>query len=152
MYKRILVPLDGSKLSEEVLPHAENLARALNVEIILLHVDVSPAPEFNPRTSPLSQPEEVKRLHADEKAYIKNVCSKLESAGARATYLLREGPVAEMIMEVAETMQADLITMSTHGRTGMLRLLLGSVAERVVHESRIPVMLIRPHRERNATL
>ncbi len=144
MFKRILVPLDGSILSEAVLPHAQNLARALDIEIVLLHVDVSPAPEFELHTSPLSLPEEVKKLRENEKAYIKNICSKVESEGARATYLLREGPVAETILEVAEIMQADMIAMSTHGRTGMLRLLLGSVAERVVHQSHIPVTLIRP--------
>ena len=144
MFKRILVPLDGSILSEAVLPHVQNLARALDVEIVLLHVDVSPAPVFDPHTPPLSPPEEIKKMHADEKIYIKNICSKLESEGVRATYLLREGPVAETIMEVAEIMQADMIAMSTHGRTGMLRLLLGSVAEQVVHRSHIPVTLIRP--------
>ena len=144
MFKRILVPLDGSILSEAVLPHARDLARALDVEIVLLHVDVIPVPEFDPHTSPLSPPEGIKKMHADEKIYIKNMCSKLESEGVRATYLLREGPIAETIMEVAEIMQAGMIAMSTHGRTGILRLLLGSVAEQVVHQSRIPVVLIRP--------
>jgi len=62
----------------------------------------------------------------------------------RATYLLRDGVVADTILEAAEIEQADLIAMTTHGRTGMLRLLLGSVAEQVVHHSKIPVMLIRP--------
>lgn len=148
MYQRILVPLDGSTLSEAVLPHAEKLARALNVEIVLLHVDVSPAPVFDPQTSPFApQPEEVKIMHADEKTYLKNMCAKLESEGLRATYLLRDGIVAETIMEVAEIEKADLIALSTHGRTGMLRLLLGSVAEQVVHQSKIPVMLIRPSGE-----
>jgi nucleotide-binding universal stress UspA family protein len=145
MYKRILVPLDGSVISEAVLPHAEELARALDIEIVLLHVEVSPAPEFDPHTYPLAPlPEGVKEMHKVEKSYIKTVCSKLEREGVRATYLLREGPVAETIMDAAEVMQANLIAMSTHGRTGMLRLLLGSVAEKVVHHSRIPVMLIRP--------
>ncbi|MBI5953244.1 MAG: universal stress protein [Chloroflexi bacterium] len=145
MYQRILVPLDGSTLSEAVLPHAEKLARALNVEIVLLHVDVSPAPTFDPHESPLEpQPEEVKIMHADEKHYLKTMCSKLESEGLRATYLLRDGMVADTILETAEIEQADLIAMSTHGRTGMLRLLLGSVAEQVVHRSKIPVVLIRP--------
>jgi nucleotide-binding universal stress UspA family protein len=145
MYKRILVPLDGSTLSEAVLPHAQKLARALDVEIVLLHVDVSPAPEFDNHTSPFApQPEEFKKMYVDEKAYIKNMCAKLERDGLRTTYLLRDGAVAETIMEVAEIEKADLIAMSTHGRTGMLRLLLGSVAEQVVHHSKIPVMLIRP--------
>jgi nucleotide-binding universal stress UspA family protein len=148
MYKRILVPLDGSTLSEAVLPHAEKLARALNVEIVLLHVDASPAPVFDPHTSPFApQPEEFKIMHTDEKNYLKNVCSKLEREGLRVTYFLRDGMVAETIMETAETEQADLIAMTTHGRTGMLRLMLGSVAEQVVHRSKIPVMLIRPSEE-----
>ncbi len=109
-------------------------------------MDVTPAPEFDPHTPPHAPPtEEIKNLHADEKSYIKLTCAKLEKAGVNATYLLREGPVAETIMEVAEIMQADIIAMSTHGRTGMLRILLGSVAEQVVHESKVPVMLIRPH-------
>jgi nucleotide-binding universal stress UspA family protein len=145
MYQRILIPLDGSAMSEAVLPHAKKLSLALNAEIVLLHVEVIPVPEFNAYASPLApQSEDVKQMHTDEKAYIKHVCVMLESEGLRATYLLREGLVAETILEVAEVMQADLIAMSTHGRTGMLRLLLGSVAEQVVHNSRIPVMLIRP--------
>jgi len=147
MYQRILVPLDGSTMSEAVLPHAEKLVRALNVEIVLLHVDVIPAPIFEPPESPFAQPEEVKIMHADERTYLKNMCAKLESEGLRATYLLRDGIVAETILEVAEIEKADLIAMSTHGRTGLLRLLLGSVAEQVVHQSKIPVMLIRPIEE-----
>jgi len=144
MYQRILVPLDGSIFSEAVLPHAENLARALNVEIVLLHVDASPAPIFDPHESPLAQSEEIKVIRADDKNYLKTMCAKLEDKGLKVTYLLREGMVAETIMEAAEIEQADLIAMSTHGRTGMLRLLLGSIAEQVVHQSKIPVMLIRP--------
>lgn len=146
MYQRILVPLDGSPLSEAVLPHVEKLARALNIEVVLLHVEVTPAPEFDPHESPLGhETEAMRHIRADEKHYVGSVCARLEEAGIRATYLLREGGVAEAIMDAAEVMQADLIAMSTHGRTGMLRLLLGSVAEQVVHESQIPVMLIRPH-------
>lgn len=145
MYQRILVPLDGSILSEAVLPHAEKLARALDVEIVLLHVDASPAPVFEPHESPLIPlPEEVRIMQVDEKHYLKVMCSKLESNGLRVTYLMRGGMVADTILETAEIEQADLIVMSTHGRTGMLRLLLGSVAEQVVHQSKIPVMLIRP--------
>jgi nucleotide-binding universal stress UspA family protein len=148
MYRRILVPLDGSALSEAVLPHAENLARALNAEIVLLHVDASPAPAFDPHESPLApKPEEVKIMQADEKHYLKVLCARLEEKGLRITYLLRDGIVAETIMEAADAEQADLIAMTTHGRTGMLRLLLGSVAEQVVHQSRIPVMLIRPYKD-----
>ena len=148
MYQRILVPLDGSTMSETVLPYAEKLARALNVEIVLLHVNVIPAPSFETYSSPLTPPpEEIKVMLADEKNYLKAMCAKLEREGLRVTYLLRDGAVAETILEAAEIEQADFIAMSTHGRTGMLRLLLGSVAEQVVHRSKIPVMLIRPSEE-----
>lgn len=145
MYQRILVPLDGSTLSEAVLPHAEKLARALDVEIVLLFVDVSPVPAFEPQTSPFAPLlEEVKIIRADETSYIKTMCADLERKGLRVNYLLRDGVVADTILEAAEIMQVDLIIMTTHGRTGMLRLLLGSVAEQVIHRSKIPVMLIRP--------
>ena len=148
MYQRILVPLDGSTMSEAVLPYAEKLARALNVEIVLLHVNVIPAPTFETYSSPLTPPpEEIKVMLADEKNYLKAMCAKLEREGLRVTYLLRDGAVAETILEAAEIEQADFIAMSTHGRTGLLRLLLGSVAEQVVHQSKIPVMLIRPIEE-----
>jgi len=74
MYQRILVPLDGSTLSEAVLSHAEKLACALDVEIVLLHVGVSPVSTFESRTSPLTpQPEEVKITHVDKKNYLKTM-------------------------------------------------------------------------------
>ena len=146
MYQRILVPLDGSEFSEMVLPHAERLARALNVEIVLLHVDIHTSPDCDPHI-PALEPiiEELRRKIAAEKAYLDRICSKMEDKGVRATYLLREGDVVATILETAEIMEADLIAMSTHGRTGVLRLPPGSVAEKVVHESKIPVLLIRPH-------
>ncbi|NOH02547.1 MAG: universal stress protein [Chloroflexi bacterium] len=149
MYQRILVPLDGSQFSEAVLPHAEKLALALNVELVLLHVEVTPVPEFDAPIAALAPPKEIKKQRVNIKSYMKNACSRLENKGARATYLLREGPVAETILEAAEAMQADFIAMSTHGHTGVLRLLLGSVAEQVVHRSKIPVMLIRPQGKGN---
>lgn len=144
MYKRILVPLDGSIFSEAVLPHAQTLAKELDAEIILLHVIAKPSTEFEPHTSPLTPPIEIKKEQAETKEYIKAVCSRIEKEGAHATYLIRDGAVAETILDVAEVMQVDMIAMSTHGRTGLLHLLLGSVAEQVLHRSPILVALIRP--------
>ncbi len=144
MHRRILVPLDGSDFSEAVLPHAQSLAQALDAEIILLYVVAEPSTEFDPHTSPFSPPVEIRNTKAEAREYLKAACSKLEREEMRATYLIRDGAVAETILEVAETMQAEMIAMSTHGRTGMLRLLMGSVAEEVVHRSPILVALIRP--------
>jgi nucleotide-binding universal stress UspA family protein len=84
--------------------------------IVLLHINVIPAPTFEPYTSPLTpQPEEIKVMLADEINYLKITCAKLEQEGLRVTYLLSDGMVAETIVEVAEVEQADLIAMSTHG-------------------------------------
>lgn len=144
MYQRILVPLDGSSSSESVLPHATRLARDLNAEIVLLHVEITPAPEFDPHKSPLApESHEIKQMRADVKFYVKSLYNKLEKEGLRATYLLRNGPVPETIIEVAGLMQADLIAMSTHGNSGAKLILLGSVTYQVVRHSPIPVLTIR---------
>ncbi len=144
MYQRILVPLDGSISSEAVLPHAERLARELNSEIVLIKVRVTPAPQFEIRVSPLApESKRVQQARADDKFYIKSVCNRLEDEGLRATYLLRDGPVAETIIDAAEVMQADLIAMSTHGKSGAKLLLLGSVAYQVVRNSPKPTLVIR---------
>lgn len=144
MLKRILVPLDGSDFSEAVLPYAEALAQALEAEIILLHVNVEPVTEFESPSSPFSPPIEVKKAKAEAREYVKSVCYKLEQKGLHATYLIRDGGVAESILDAAEVLQANMIAMTTHGRTGLLHLLLGSVAEQVVRRSPILVSLIRP--------
>ena len=144
MTKRILVPLDGSVFSETVLPHVLSLAGGLDAEIVLLHVIAKPAREFDSQPSPLKPPVGLRKEQEEAREYIKEVCSRLERQCARVTYLLREGEVAETILEAAGVMQVDMIAMSTHGRTGLLHLLLGSVAEQIVHRSPILVSLIRP--------
>ncbi|MFZ1042202.1 MAG: universal stress protein [Anaerolineales bacterium] len=143
MYKRILVPLDGSPLAEAILPHAEVIAKAMEAEIILLYVIPGPAAEFSvdPHTIAIDV---LQDAEAEMKIYLKNECSKVEKEGFRVTYLIREGIVVDTILDVAQVMQANMIAMSTHGRTGALRLLFGSVTEGVVHQSPLPVLVIRP--------
>jgi len=143
MYKRILVPLDGSPSSEEVFPHIQPLAQAFNAEIILLQVLLEPAKEFAVPTSPLSPPKGIRTLQTKTRAYLKLVCAKLEQEGSRATYLMRQGGISETILEVAETMQADLIAMTTYGHSTTHLFLLGSIAYHVVRHSSLPVLVIR---------
>ena len=143
MYKRILVPLDGSTLSEGILPHAMIIAKAMEAEMVLLYVVPAAAPEFSVQST-TPELKIFQEAEAEMKIYLKNECSKLEKEELRVTYLIREGSVIETILEVAEAMQTDMIAMSTHGRTGALRLLFGSVTEGVVHNSQLPVMVIRP--------
>jgi nucleotide-binding universal stress UspA family protein len=143
VYKRILVPLDGSPLSEAVLPHAQALAQAEGAEILILRVAVNPSAEFS-FSDPALASELIQEMEAETQTYLKDLCSKLESTGIRTAYLMRKGPIAETILEVAGNMQADMIAMSTHGRSGLQRWLIGSIADRIVHHSSVPVLLIRP--------
>lgn len=144
MYKKILVPLDGSQLAEAVLPHAEAIAKSENAEIILLRVPMMPAAEFFSR-----EPTIALKIHEEEQAeaekYINEKMDDLKKDQIKVSVVTQDGPVPETILQVAEETHADMIAMSTHGRTGMQRWLMGSVADRVVHHAHIPVMLIHPN-------
>jgi nucleotide-binding universal stress UspA family protein len=142
MYRKILVPLDGSKVAEGALPHAKALAYAVGAELILLTVGASPALDFAFSDPGLAQ-SAVQEQEERSKKYITEIESQLKSAGFKTSTQLRIGSVADVILGVAEELQVDVIAMSTHGRTGPARWLLGSIAERVVHNSKVPVLLIR---------
>lgn len=142
MYRKILVPLDGSKVAEGVLPHAKALAYSEGAELILLTVGANPAVDFIFSDPGLAQSAVLEQEERSRK-YINEIESQLEAAGFKTSTVLRAGSVAEVILGVADELHVDVIAMSTHGRTGPARWLLGSIAERVVHNSKVPVLLIR---------
>jgi nucleotide-binding universal stress UspA family protein len=144
MYKKILVPLDGSPLAEEVLPHAEALAKSEGAEIILLRVTVTPS-RYLFAHNPAEGNNIIKMIEKEAKDYMKAEVSKLQGEGVKVTGVTRDGIAPDTILDVAEETNADVIAMSTHGRSGVQRWLMGSVAEKVVHHSHIPVMLIHPN-------
>lgn len=142
MYQKILVPLDGSKVAEGVLPHARALAYSEGAELILLTVGANPALDFvfsDPGLAGRAVEEQEER----SKRYIAGIEAELKAAGFQVSTQLRVGGVAETILGTAEELGVDVIAMSTHGRTGPARWLLGSVADRVVRNSKVPVLLIR---------
>lgn len=144
MYKKILVPLDGSQLSEVALPHAEALAKSEEAELILLRVPIIPIGEnfaHDPQVSETIR----KEIEQEARQYINAKIQKVIKDHVRVSGMTREGPVPDTILEVAEETHADLIAMSTHGRTGISRWLLGSVADKIVHRAHIPVMLVHPN-------
>lgn len=143
MYKKILVPLDGSELAEAVLPHAEALAKSEGAEIVILRVAVTPDSRMFSRNPALAT-NIVKEVEEETEEYIKAEVSKLRDEGVKVSGLTRDGYVPDMILSVADETHADVIAMSTHGRSGITRWLMGSVADRVVQHSHIPVMLIHP--------
>ena len=144
MYKKILVPLDGSPLAEAVLPHAQALAKSEGAEIVLLSVPVTPNLDYLSRTPGLAT-QIIEDAERETEAYLKTEVEKLTEEGTKVTSVMREGPIPEMILMVADEVHADVIAMSTHGRSGIQRWLMGSVADRVVNHAHIPVMLIHPN-------
>jgi nucleotide-binding universal stress UspA family protein len=146
MYKKILVPLDGSPVSEKVLPHVSELAECTGAEIVLLRVVPMPAYEnvfADTSLTPAPAPEEVgARAHAE--GYLQRVAFDFFPAKLQVSYEVSGGPIAETILDYAAGIQADLIAMSTHGRTGLARIVIGSVADEIVRRANLPVLLVRP--------
>ncbi len=142
MYKRMLVPLDGSELSEVVFPYAKELAGRLGLDVILLHVH---SPEEG-KTRPLY------RAYIEHKAEIIK-CQSQEvqgkvgiEPGGKVLEVQGElvaGYPAEEILRYADERDIDLILMATHGRSGIRRWVMGSVADKVLRASNVPVWLVR---------
>ncbi len=148
MYSKILVPLDGSELSECSLPHVKAIARGCNVpEVILLRVI---EPIFNQEAvSDLKSGRDVvaeaeRQNGLKVQAYLDALRDKLAADGISARTMTEEGRAADRIVDLADKEKVDLIIMSTHGRSGVTRWLLGSVAEKVLRHSRIPVLTVSP--------
>jgi nucleotide-binding universal stress UspA family protein len=137
MYKSILVPLDGSALAEAILPEIEKLARCMGARIILLRV--SRAHVFPGKDPTKAEIQVVRR--AEE--YVAEVRDRLAAKGLDAEGHVRYGAVAEEILTHSARNDVDLIAMSTHGRSGLGRWALGSVAEKIVRRSVKPVLLVR---------
>ncbi|MBI1800618.1 MAG: universal stress protein [Chloroflexi bacterium] len=146
MFKKIMVPLDGSELAEAVLPYVRALAATEGAEVILLRVLVYAIHDFagvDPTFSAtIAEANEAVRQGTEK--YLRELTARLSAQGLNVSALTADGLVAEAILDCADKTGADLIAMSTHGRSGLARWLIGSVADRVVRGSKVPVLLIRP--------
>jgi nucleotide-binding universal stress UspA family protein len=140
--QRILVPLDGSLFAERALPQATELARLFNAEIILARVVTTPAAIYGtPEAMPLviQEPDDEQPV----KAYLRDWQARLQADGLRARTAVARPPIAESLLQVARAHNASLIVMCTHGRSGMRRWVYGSVADRMLQATPIPVLLVR---------
>jgi nucleotide-binding universal stress UspA family protein len=142
MYKKILVPLDGSELAKKALDQAEKLAKCFDAEIVLFQVvpfmPIYGSPEL---VTPLIVDE--KQKEAAEK-YLLNLTEELKRKGFKVTSKVRTGQVVAMeIIDFAKESGVDLITMCTHGRSGITRWVLGSVTLKVLTRAETPILLIR---------
>lgn len=144
---RILVPLDGSPVSESALPIAEYLAKATGRSLAFIRViPITTWAYAGP--NPLVPSAFYQELLEDEEAaaqdYLDGVAKRVEAHDIPVTTLMMRGEPGQTVLENCERQQVGLVVMTTHGRTGMARMALGSVADHLVRHSHIPVLLLRP--------
>jgi nucleotide-binding universal stress UspA family protein len=131
MFRKLLVPLDGTAQSSAALPAARTIARATNATITLMHV--LPGPHM---------PGDIAAQAAEHD--LERIAAELRADGTSVSVTVSGGDPADEILRAVAAQGSDLIVMRTHGRSGVGRAVLGSVAEHVLSRSRVPVMLVRP--------
>jgi len=145
MFRKILVPLDGSALAASILSQVEDLARSEKSEIVLLMVGhatgmFAMAEGFSWNAQLIEST--VAELRANAERYLAETTKKLEGKGLKVKSVYSEGVPAREIIRYAEEARCDLIAMATHGR-GEIAWVLGSVAEQVVSHATVPVLVMR---------
>ncbi len=143
MFRHILVPLDGSQLAEEALSYAALLGRSYECRVTLLQVIEPVDTDLPPSAGAfLLQAADSARQAAQE--YLQRQAEALSITGAKVDTRVMLGPVAASINDFAIEEDVDLITMATHGRSGLGRWLVGSIADKVLHLAECPMLVIRP--------
>jgi len=144
MFTRILVPLDGSKRAEMILPYVEELATCVEATVILVEV-VEPIPVIlDAHDSVIAmQMEDMKEREQEARTYLTAQVGEFRSRGIQSRMRIMHGSVAEAICVQAEADNIDLIAMASHGRGGLGQVVYGSVASAVLHKSHTPLLLIR---------
>ncbi len=146
MYKKIMVPLDGSELAECVLPHVKAFIEGCHVNHIVFVRVVEPAATFYSGDSPMSPELMKERETAGEKIardYLDQILNSLEPSDAELYSEVLIGNVADSLADYSENNEFDLILIATHGRSGVSRWVRGSVADKVLRSSSIPVLMVR---------
>ena len=153
MLRRIIVPLDGSKVAEAVLPFVEDivsgLKRGVKGEVTLLHV-LSPTYYIVAGEAGAPVPytdAEIEQIKSKTMDYLARLGEGLKSKGAKVECKVGVGRAAEEIIKIADETEADLVAMSTHGRSGLSRWAFGSVTDRVLRGGNRPVLMVRAPRE-----
>jgi nucleotide-binding universal stress UspA family protein len=146
MFTHLLIPLDGSKLAEKALPVALEIAARFDSRITLLRVTTPPyVPAAFAGADHADLLEQLRaEMQGEARDYLHALQTSLAGRGFHTAVQLVEGdPVAEHILEAVYTLQADALVMSTHGRGGFRRWVFGSIADKVLQQATVPVLLIR---------
>ncbi len=152
MYNKILVPLDGSESSEEVLTLVKMLADVGKSEIILLRVIEYPLTVYPPDYEFLAFDPDIQSSILKKKqdysqeagTYLERIVTEMEKAGMRAASEICDGPVVDSILDCVNRLGTDVVVLATYGQSGGEEGTIGAVANRVLRESQVPVLLVRP--------
>jgi len=148
MYKKIMVPLDGSKLAECVFPHLETVIKGCESPEVIVVQAVEPlSVPYGREVSQLTSLEQVKAFETHQKTeaekYLKEVVARLRKTGVNARAEVIYGKADEALSDYATKNDVDLVIIATHGRSGISRWVWGSVADRLVRSVRVPVLMVR---------
>lgn len=151
MFDKILICLDGSKLGEQILPYATEQALKFDSKVALLHVMSIPdrmtmasVAGATPQTPDIIE-EEARRQRTEMKDYLEGMAKALAKKGIDVEHIILEpSKVGEAIVEYAHGNSFDLICIATHGRSGLGRVVFGSVADYVLRQSGLPILVIKP--------
>jgi len=144
MYKAILVPLDGSKRAEAILPHVKNLSLSFNAKVILFIVaEPSLMLEYDEVIDMSKYLEKRDHQKKETETYLASLQEEFRAKGIKVQTLIGHGPVVKAIIDAAEHENAGLVAMASHGRSGLFRTFYGSVAAGVLQRIDRPLFLIR---------
>ena len=145
MYKKIMVPLDGSELGECVLPHVEAFIKGFNISNVILVRVVEPEVSYRGEYS--IDPKIVAERESDRKSsakdYLNHVVNRLKHEGTALHAEVIVGRVAERLIDYTEENDIDLILIATHGRSGVSRWVRGSIADKILRSANVPVLMVR---------
>ncbi len=147
MYGKILVPLDGSPLAEQVLPYVRLVAKALKAKVELLQVLGPVAPDLVDPAHGIYLDKILAGMRGQAGAYLDKVGASLRKAGLSVSTDVHEGNPAEYIISGAAREKDTLIAMTTHGRSGIARWVLGSVTEKVLNAASNPLLVVRARKK-----
>jgi len=148
MYKKIMVPLDGSKLAECVFPHLETIVKGSKSAKVIIVQAVEPLSiPYGRGMSQFTSLEEVEAFGTHQKVeaekYLKETLARLKKMGVNAKADVIHGKASEALTDYATKHDADLVIIATHGRSGVSRWVWGSVADRLVRSVSAPVLMVR---------
>ncbi len=147
MYKKIMVPLDGSVLAECVLPHVQAFIKGFNInDVILVRVlePATPSEQIGTGDTDLKNIQETKeQKKAEAKEYLSKIAEHIKHEGTSIHSEVLVGKVAETLVDYTDPSDIDLIIMASRGRTGITRWVMGSVADKVFRSTSVPVFMVR---------